>query len=76
MVKDSTYIFSVSATNATSYVWNLPNGWSGTSTTNTISAIPGSVGGTISVIPYNGTVAGAAVYFQTSVIDFVKVDIT
>ena len=29
---------------ATSYSWSLPGGWSGTSTTNTISATPGSSG--------------------------------
>jgi hypothetical protein len=29
---------------ATSYTWNLPGGWSGSSSTNTISATPGSTG--------------------------------
>ncbi|MDI1354941.1 MAG: hypothetical protein PSX36_08485, partial [bacterium] len=29
---------------ATSYVWNLPAGWTGTSTTNTISVIPSATG--------------------------------
>ncbi len=33
----------------TSYTWTLPSGWTGTSTTNTISATVGSAGGTISV---------------------------
>ncbi len=38
---------------ATSYTWTLPNGWSGTSTTNSIDATAGSGGGTISVTANN-----------------------
>ena len=38
-----------SVSGATSYTWTLPAGWTGTSTTNSISAIPGAAGGTISV---------------------------
>lgn len=34
---------------ATSYVWTLPSGWTGTSTTNAVTATVGSTGGTISV---------------------------
>ncbi len=34
---------------ATSYTWTLPNGWTGSSTSNTISATAGSMGGNISV---------------------------
>lgn len=37
---------------ATSYTWSLPGGWSGSSSTNTISATPGS-SGTISVTASN-----------------------
>jgi gliding motility-associated-like protein len=36
--------------NATSYTWTLPNGWIGSSTTNTISVVVGSAKGTISVV--------------------------
>jgi hypothetical protein len=38
---------------ATSYNWSLPVGWSGTSTTNSISITAGSSGGTISVASVN-----------------------
>ena len=38
---------------ATNYTWTLPAGWSGSSSTNSISATPGSSGGTISVTANN-----------------------
>ncbi len=38
---------------ATSYIWTLPSGWTGTSTTNSIVATTGVSGGTISVIASN-----------------------
>lgn len=38
---------------ATSYIWTLPSGWTGSSTTNIISVTTGSVGGTISVAAQN-----------------------
>lgn len=38
---------------ATSYTWTLPSGFSGTSTTNSISVTAGTSGGTISVIANN-----------------------
>jgi hypothetical protein len=38
---------------ATSYTWTLPSGWSGTSTTNSISVTSGTTGGTITVIANN-----------------------
>jgi gliding motility-associated-like protein len=75
--KDSLRTYSVTAApGATSYVWTLPNGWTGTSTTNSITAKVGTQGGTISVTPYNGSCAGNAVNFTAYVIDFVKVDIS
>ena len=75
--KDSLRTYSVTpAVGATSYVWTLPNGWTGTSTTNTITAKVGTLGGTISVTPFNGSCAGNTVNFTAYVIDFVKVDIT
>jgi hypothetical protein len=38
---------------ATSYTWTLPSGWSGNSTTNSISTTAGTNGGTISVVANN-----------------------
>lgn len=38
---------------ATAYVWTIPNGWSGTSATNSISVIAGSSAGIISVASQN-----------------------
>ncbi len=76
VVKDSVKTYSVTATNATSFVWTLPGGWSGSSTTSSINAKPGTFGGTISVVPYNGTVAGLPVTFNVSVIDHGQVTLT
>ncbi len=46
--------YSVTAVSgATSYNWTLPNGWTGSSTTNSISTVAGSAGGTISVTATN-----------------------
>jgi gliding motility-associated-like protein len=44
-----TYTATPSA-GATSYIWTLPSGWSGTSTTNTINATSGTNSGVISVV--------------------------
>lgn len=38
---------------ATSYSWSLPSGWTGTSTTNTISVVAGSLSGQIAVAAGN-----------------------
>ena len=38
---------------ATTYTWNLPSGWTGTSTTNSISVTSGSSSGNISVAANN-----------------------
>ncbi len=47
----TTYTYSIpSVAGATSYQWTLPNGWTGTSTTNAISATVGASSGSISVI--------------------------
>ncbi len=46
----ATLTYSTSAVlSATSYNWSLPGGWSGASTTNTISVTTNNIGGTISV---------------------------
>ncbi len=48
-------IYSVTAVNgATSYNWTLPNGWTGSSTTNSITVTAGVAGGNISVTASNG----------------------
>ena len=38
---------------ATTYTWNLPAGWTGSSSSNSISVIAGTAGGTISVLANN-----------------------
>ena len=46
----STQVYTTQAVaGATTYNWTLPNGWTGSSTTTSISATIGAVGGTISV---------------------------
>lgn len=46
--------YSVAAVSgATSYTWTLPSGWTGTSTTNSISVTTGSSGGNVSVTANN-----------------------
>lgn len=49
-------------TGATGYLWTLPNGWSGSSTTNSINVTPGTAGGDITVKATNtcGTSAVSA----------------
>ncbi len=51
---------------ATSYTWSLPNGWTGTSTTNTISVMPNGTDGFINVTANNscGTSRISSVYVQ------------
>ena len=57
----SSNTYSVSAVNgATSYTWTLPNGWSGTSTSNSINATAGANSGNISVTANNACGSSAA----------------
>lgn len=50
----STQTYSVTGVSgATSYIWSLPSGWTGTSTTNSISVAVGANAGTISVTAVN-----------------------
>lgn len=50
----STQVYSVaSVAGATSYVWSLPNGWSGTSSGNSINVTAGNTSGLISVAAQN-----------------------
>ncbi len=55
----NTYTIS-SVTGATSYTWTLPTGWTGTSTTNTITTTAGTTGGIISVSSNNNCGTSAA----------------
>jgi len=51
---NTTQTYSIAAvTGATSYTWTLPGGWSGSSTTNSITVTAGTTGGTISVTASN-----------------------
>ena len=62
---NSTQSYSVEAVSgAVSYVWTLPAGWSGSSTTNVINVIAGAEGGTIRVRAVNacGESAEATLY--------------
>ena len=49
-----------SVAGATSYTWTLPSGWSGNSTTNSITTSAGVAGGTITVTANNGTCSSLA----------------
>ncbi|MGQ3013779.1 MAG: T9SS type A sorting domain-containing protein [Flavobacteriales bacterium] len=50
----NTVIYTVTpVAGATSYIWTLPSGWTGSSTNNAISVTTGSTGGTISVSAVN-----------------------
>lgn len=57
----STQTYSIaSVANATSYTWTLPSGWSGTSTSTSITTTSGNAGGTISVKANNACGASVA----------------
>ncbi|MFT3683269.1 MAG: M12 family metallo-peptidase [Ferruginibacter sp.] len=57
----SAQTYSIAAVaGASSYTWVLPSGWTGTSTTNSITATAGTTGGSISVAAKNGCGTSAA----------------
>jgi hypothetical protein len=57
----SSQTYSIAAVaNATSYTWSLPPGWSGSSTSTSITTTAGSAGGTISVTANNSCGASAS----------------
>ena len=65
---NSSNTYSVSpVTGATSYTWTLPSGWSGTSTTTSITTIAGSTSGTISVTANNLCGSSAASILSVTV---------
>jgi gliding motility-associated-like protein len=59
----SNKVYSTNAVpGASSYVWTLPNGWVGSSSSNSISTVAGIIGGKISVAAVvNGCVSAAAI---------------
>jgi hypothetical protein len=60
--------YSVTPVNgATFYTWTLPNGWSGTSTSSSISATVGAAGGNVSVTAGNSCGSSAASNLSISV---------
>jgi hypothetical protein len=62
----SAQTYSVTNVSGTGYTWSLPDGsWSGSSTSNSITANVGSAGGTISVTPYNAA-SGCSNYTASS----------
>ena len=61
--RGSTYTYSVlPVSGATSYTWILPSGWSGSSTTNTLSLVAGSNSDTIKVVANYPCGASVVVY--------------
>ena len=70
----STQTYSVQpVAGAKNYTWSLPSGWSGTSTTSSITVTAGSVGGTISVVANADSCISAAatlmIQLQTTTMD-------
>jgi hypothetical protein len=64
----STQTYSIAAvSNATSYTWSLPSGWSGTSTSTSITTTAGNAGGTISVLANNSCGSSTARTLSVSV---------
>ncbi|NPD46281.1 MULTISPECIES: T9SS-dependent choice-of-anchor J family protein [unclassified Lentimicrobium] len=64
--------------NADSYIWTLPSGWTGTSSTSSITVSVGTEDGVVSVVPVNGCGNGSprqlnvisfSIPFQVSAID-------
>lgn len=67
--QNSTLTYTVPAvTNAMSYTWTLPSGWTGTSTTNSITVTVGSTGGTISVFASNNCGSTSTVSLPVTII--------
>jgi hypothetical protein len=65
----SSQTYSVAAVSgATSYTWSLPSGWSGSSTTNSITTAAGSTGGTISVTANNACGTSTARTIAVSIV--------
>jgi hypothetical protein len=69
--------FTTSATGSpTSYTWTLPSGWTGSSTSSTISATPNATSGTISVTATNACGTSAATNTSITVTNLTPPTIT
>ena len=65
-----THTYSITPVNgAADYMWTIPTGWTGSSTTNTITVTAGPSGGTISVTPRNSCGLGMSQTANVSVIN-------
>jgi hypothetical protein len=65
----STQIYNVSAVSgANSYTWVLPSGWTGSSTTTSLTATAGTSGGTVSVTASNACGTSTARTVNVSVV--------
>jgi gliding motility-associated-like protein len=79
MARDSVKTFLVApVSNATGYIWQLPSGWTGTSTTNSINVKAGVTAGTITVTAVNAGCSGisSTASIPVTIIDYAKVTIT
>ena len=65
--KGTTETYSVTNVAGVTYTWNLPSGWSGSSSTNSITATVGSGSGNITVTPSNDCGNGTARTFAVTV---------
>lgn len=67
MCSGSSTTYSVAAVSgATTYTWNLPSGWSGTSTTNSINVTSGSSSGNVTVAANNACGSSTAATLAVS----------
>lgn len=64
----STQTYSVAAVNgATGYIWTLPPGWSGSSTTNSITVIAGTTAGNITITAINSCGSSTTTNLQATI---------
>jgi gliding motility-associated-like protein len=79
MARDSVKTFLVApVANATGYIWQLPSGWTGSSTTNSIDVKAGATTGMITVTAVNSGCSGisSTASMPVTIIDYAKVTIT
>jgi len=68
MCSGTSETYSIGAvTGATSYTWTLPSGWSGTSTTTSITVTSGTSSGTVSVVANNACGSGLSRALSVSI---------
>ncbi|PKR81183.1 hypothetical protein CW751_06250 [Brumimicrobium salinarum] len=72
--ENSSQTYSIPAvTNASSYVWSLPSGWTGSSSSSSITANVGATGGEISVIAKNNCGSTAMKTIMVGVTDIPQI---